>query len=363
MIEAAAVRWRKYGKDRLYVTARDGVQLGWHDLQTGETHCVEPSSSAVMDEVVAQWRERNGFGAVEISAPTEVSELPTSRASGRHRAELDLADQAPGTGPLTRVWELDGRKAELELRDRQLREQDQLLVEREASLRMKDRELRDSAPWETFRFWLRGERSPERQRIVEDRNQIVRRRAELNAHAVRTRTEEWRLDHEARPWKVGAVGERTVADTLERLRGQDSRWRVLHSIPLAGGTADIDHLVIGPAGVYTLNAKHHPGKRLFVYYDAVKVNGTRVDYVRKARWEAQRASRLLTTACRFGVGVSGLIVPVNTAEVVVKAQPRDVVVVPSSSLVAWLLSRTDELDEPAVEAIFEAARRERTWAS
>lgn len=39
---------------------------------------------------------------------------------------------------------------------------------------------------------------------------------------------------------------------------------ILHSIPVGTGRGDIDHVVIGPPGVFTINTKHHPGRRLDV---------------------------------------------------------------------------------------------------
>ena len=35
-------RWRRYGKDRLYVTAADGSAVGWHDLVDDVAHPERP---------------------------------------------------------------------------------------------------------------------------------------------------------------------------------------------------------------------------------------------------------------------------------------------------------------------------------
>lgn len=48
-------------------------------------------------------------------------------------------------------------------------------------------------------------------------------------------------------------------------------WRVLHSIPLANNV-DVDHLLIGPGGVFSINTKYHHNKVVWVGDDAVKVN-------------------------------------------------------------------------------------------
>jgi hypothetical protein len=51
----------------------------------------------------------------------------------------------------------------------------------------------------------------------------------------------------------GAVAERDVGETLDRLR--DERWVVMHDIKPPRG-ANLDHLVSGPNGVYLIETKH-----------------------------------------------------------------------------------------------------------
>lgn len=164
-----------------------------------------------------------------------------------------------------------------------------------------------------------------------------------------------------RAWRLGAVGEEQVAAQLAKVARSDARWRFLHAIPVGTRGSDIDHLVIGPGGVFTVNTKHHPGASIWVGGETLLVNGTRQPYVRNARHEAERAGRLLSTACGFPVHVSGLVVPVNTDEVVVKSQPAGVAVVPRRRLAGWL-TRHGEIHPPAtVESIFAMARRSTTW--
>ncbi|KAB2812544.1 NERD domain-containing protein [Pimelobacter simplex] len=164
-----------------------------------------------------------------------------------------------------------------------------------------------------------------------------------------------------RAWRLGAVGEEQVAAQLAKVARNDARWRFLHAIPVGTRGSDIDHLVIGPGGVFTVNTKHHPGASIWVGGETLLVNGTRQPYVRNARHEAERAGRLLSAACGFPVHVSGLVVPVNTDEVVVKSQPAGVAVVPRRRLAGWL-TRHGEIHPPAtVESIFAMARRSTTW--
>jgi hypothetical protein len=53
----------------------------------------------------------------------------------------------------------------------------------------------------------------------------------------------------------GAQGEEHVGELLNGLAGGD--WRVIHDASL--GRGNIDHILIGPPGVFTIETKSHPG--------------------------------------------------------------------------------------------------------
>jgi hypothetical protein len=166
-----------------------------------------------------------------------------------------------------------------------------------------------------------------------------------------------------RAWRLGAEGEVLVAARLEKLTKRDARWHCLHSLPIGDNGADIDHLVIGPGGVFALNAKHHRNARIWVGGDVLMVNGTRQPYIRNSRHEASRASRLLTAACGFPVSVTPVVVPVGAQAITVKKSPADVHVVNRRRLRRWLGRRPQLLDEATADAIFDRARRPATWRS
>jgi hypothetical protein len=50
-------------------------------------------------------------------------------------------------------------------------------------------------------------------------------------------------------------------------------WRVLHSLVVSEEGTDLDHLVIGPHGVYCINTKNHPGHSVWVAGNTFMVNG------------------------------------------------------------------------------------------
>ncbi|HEY2141419.1 MAG TPA: nuclease-related domain-containing protein [Solirubrobacteraceae bacterium] len=53
----------------------------------------------------------------------------------------------------------------------------------------------------------------------------------------------------------GAQGEEQVGGVLDELAGET--WRVIHDASL--GRGNVDHILIGPAGVFTVETKSHPG--------------------------------------------------------------------------------------------------------
>ncbi len=53
----------------------------------------------------------------------------------------------------------------------------------------------------------------------------------------------------------GATGEEQVGSLLEQLAG--CGWRVIHDVTLGHG--NVDHILIGPAGLFTVETKSHPG--------------------------------------------------------------------------------------------------------
>jgi hypothetical protein len=59
-------------------------------------------------------------------------------------------------------------------------------------------------------------------------------------------------------WRRGAVGERRTARLLAPLKRQG--WAVLHDLAVPRSQANIDHLVIGPGGVFVIDSKQYRGR-------------------------------------------------------------------------------------------------------
>jgi Nuclease-related domain len=72
----------------------------------------------------------------------------------------------------------------------------------------------------------------------------------------------WGLRFQSSPdavaWRRGAAGERRTARLLGALERHG--WAVLHDLAIPGGRANIDHLVIGPGGVFVIDSKQYRGR-------------------------------------------------------------------------------------------------------
>jgi hypothetical protein len=90
------------------------------------------------------------------------------------------------------------------------------------------------------------------------------------------------------------------------------------------------------------------------------VNGQKKNYLRNSRFEAERASTLLSAACGFDVDVVGVVV-VIAAKLTIKAPPADVEVVGRKTIARWLSSRRPVFEPDTVAEIFARARRSSTW--
>ena len=152
-------------------------------------------------------------------------------------------------------------------------------------------------------------------------------------------------------------GEEAVGRRLATLA--DS-WKVLHGVVLSDKGTDIDHVVIGPGGVSTLNTKNHAGGNVTVYERALYVNGHQTLYVQKSKAEARRATRLLSAACGCSVAVEPVVV-VMCSRLTVRGYPSDVHVVRVKGITRWLSGRPGVLTPDAVAHVYALARRDAAW--
>lgn len=156
----------------------------------------------------------------------------------------------------------------------------------------------------------------------------------------------------------GAVAEIAVGRILE---GLEPEWLVLHAVPVGTGSTDIDHVLVGPAGVFTLNTRNHTGQPVWVAGRALLVAGKRTRHLHSAAHEAARAAKLLSTATGLPVEVTGVVVIVQPKSLTIKARPRRVAVVQDARLLCWLRRFQPILGPEQVAQIASAAIKPGTW--
>jgi hypothetical protein len=161
----------------------------------------------------------------------------------------------------------------------------------------------------------------------------------------------FRLSPEARAWRHGAVGERRTARVLGRLERQG--WAVLHDLAVPGSRANLDHLVIGPGGVFVVDSKQYRGRLQLdptgrLWHGRYPLAPT----LRAVSFEADRAAQVLADPQVVVpiVAVHGLQVP--WGKVVIDGVP----VVPARRLPSMLRALPVELGHERVADLADRAR-------
>lgn len=331
-------RWSRYGKDRVYVTTADGISIGHVDLQTRSVVVTHAEFEAALHDCLERWspcdgpsdlRETCGLGSSGVIAGPWA---PPERLGTRpNEVAAPLLPPPPSAMP-----------NDTPAASRLLPPIDTPSVPEAACSPTPplpgSRDLADNVAGAAARA---------------KRNEVNAQAPVLNlvARAFGVKTDE-------RNWRVGTKGEVKVGRQLEKL---GDGWHHIHAVPVGENGSDIDHVVIGPAGVFTLNTKCHPDAKAWVGERAVLINGHKTEYLRNSRYEADRSRRLLSDACGFHVPVTPVIVFVDLDSFKVKQMPPDVYVTYRRQVVAWLRSLPHTLDTGTVEMIFAKARLTTTW--
>lgn len=161
-------------------------------------------------------------------------------------------------------------------------------------------------------------------------------------------------------WTIGEQGEKAVAAKLDKLTRHG--WKVLHSIDTGAG--DIDHLLIGPRGVFVISTKHHPDADIDVTADAITVNRRRTSYTAQVTRETGLARAALAAALGRPIYVAPLIVVYGHHSITgwKNHAPAGVRVLPFWAIRWWVRLPGRTIHSSAdIDQIFAAARNSATW--
>ncbi|MEV7087060.1 nuclease-related domain-containing protein [Streptomyces sp. NPDC093085] len=286
------------GRDRLYVSRRDGRTVAWYDKSTGRVNLLTGAGHEDILAALAPYLTGEvTIGPAPVPTPAELDRLSLP-------PDDDLAPNRPGEALHARLDEAS------ESPDTRHRSPSSLSFP-----------ASPSSPWR-IPPWRRGP-GP--------------------GHVFRSAP---------RGLAAELAAQEAVGAALDALEG--AGWRVLHAIPLPGA-ARIDHLAIGPAGVLTVRTVAGHGRRVRVDDPLVALGrGEARPHLRWARRDAERAASALATAVDPVLAVAGAHAshPLPVA--------ADVRILGEADI-ARLAALGGVLKPADIEALYATARNRHTW--
>ncbi|WP_062303800.1 nuclease-related domain-containing protein [Demequina subtropica] len=161
-------------------------------------------------------------------------------------------------------------------------------------------------------------------------------------------------------FEKGLEGEVLVGALLDALPGDS--WHVLHSVPLPG-IGDVDHLVVGPPGVFVVNTKNHRGRKVVVESEVVRVDGAAFEHYGQARRQAAVVVATAQMSALRDIPAIPLVAIVtgSTTELVFQGAPSDVMVFGSAELAARLQALPSRLAPDEVDQLYRILRWSDAW--
>lgn len=186
----------------------------------------------------------------------------------------------------------------------------------------------------------------------------ARERAEaLRAGPHASDTERETASKSADNWEAGAKAEEKAARLLKAL-GPD--WTVLHDITVHHRGWNIDHVAIGPQGVFVINTKTTGAPTIVAEGDRLSIHGWHTHYIAKSREEGFRA-----TVALFGRSAPQTVTPVllfvDTAPIEFRSPPGDVWITEDHNVVTALTGGPVRLSPKQYGRLVAKARYQQTW--
>jgi hypothetical protein len=166
------------------------------------------------------------------------------------------------------------------------------------------------------------------------------------------------LHQDARLAYNDAIGAFATAAQLDQLSDD---WTVLNSVPLGSGESELDHIVIGPGGVFVLATRNYRGRKVRAGGNILAVDGHKTDEIRALRYAERRATDVLRQALGAHVPISPVIVVADCASLTIEAKAPAVPVLNLDRIPRWFHNRDRVLSATAVTRIVEVAQRDSTW--
>lgn len=134
-------------------------------------------------------------------------------------------------------------------------------------------------------------------------------------------------------------------------------------MPIGREDSDVDHILVGPNGVFVLNTKHHVGASIWVGDFRLMINRSKTDHLRNAASENRKVAQRLTSKVGFPVTVRSAIVVVGERSIkdIRQSDARPVAVLSSLHVARWLTSQPATASATQLDLIRLAAEEPETW--
>ncbi|MYY12589.1 NERD domain-containing protein [Streptomyces sp. SID4919] len=329
MAELRVSAWKRFGHDRLYVNLPDGTSVAWLDRRTGSLTVTDPRYHQA---ALAALRTARAVPRPTAPPPRARPKAPPRRTptTGPGTPTGRDTPPRPGTPPASPPRPQSSAPGRVVPPPPDF-------APHPAPVGAPAPDLADNLPGATLRARLELTGPSRLERLLI----LLRLRPDRMAS-----------------WRTGLKGEQVVGAELGRLARHG--WRVIHSIELSPHN-DMDHLLIGPGGVFTINTKRHPGKTVWVGDDMARINhGPPRPHPRNSRAEAERAHRTLRRHCAFPFEVHPVLVYVDTEPPRVAPTQRTVRVYQPRQL-SSLAPLTGTLTPAQITHLHTVARHPSTW--
>ena len=151
-------------------------------------------------------------------------------------------------------------------------------------------------------------------------------------------------------WRRGAAGEMETARLLDRLPRR--RWVVWHDLRVPGSSANIDHVAVGPTGVWVIDSKTTRA-RVRAGWGSVRFGDRRLD-TGPTRWESEVVADRLSAVTGAPVDVRPLVAVHGSGLRPRGGRAGGIRVVPASALTRRLRRGRRQLSRAEVAQVTEA---------
>lgn len=164
------------------------------------------------------------------------------------------------------------------------------------------------------------------------------------------------LHEEATPWYRGSLGEQQAAETFQTIK----QARTYHSVPIGDKGSDIDHIILTPSGIYTINTKYHPNSKVWASSKAILVNGKKQPYYRNSTYEAERVKKILEAHTSIPLVVKPALAIISET-LTIKNHPQDITITNPAKLTKHINKQTRIWNEQQLNELHTIINNPTTW--